>query len=801
MSDDPISPALCAVAEQHRVSLDAVYSLAAALRAAAPSGPSQLGVMLAAAVRRACQNDAASISAVAQSFAQSLGSASQLNFESDDDQPAKRARARIDDDQPAKRARIPEPDEETAAILLRNIRSFFAGPLATIGTRPAALQQKADTLAEALHSKDLVERRLVSSVERLTGMNRSQFQRGGHLQDDNAERPRADQHIGAQRAVRSDYVDLDWVWEWFHTKSDDVEPDKTVKWAYKRKRAFVAGKWRNLTCDMRILTCSKAEAVANFKKSPEYLAFARTHREIPNETISTCICCCMKPDKRDECACPICTSFLHKIKAWNQQRTQWHADGSCKCGLNCKDKTSAWRQASRGFAHFEQCLLCPRQPHGGLALPHSPNDPPEFYKICCCLQPRTRGRHYPDGIAPCQACGWTNRFGNRQCADEYNNSPATWKKLTEVPAGNGRTEKKFVEHTGTRAELLDEIEADAPAFLYHRWIRSWMKWQFKLDVATFDGKHEVLVLTDFAADYEMKGREVGTCEHGISCHQLMALVLHSPGPMARAEGEERPVICDYWRIWSNKKGDAAFHDKAMRDIAEHYRQGAVPQLQRLKVWSDGQRSQYKGRKNFGRMVEWPNPRGRPGDGAGMGVEIWHNFFASHHASGPQDNAGKDPRRAMDLAIIHNKTETIYSYWKCLRWCASNMSAPSADHKHAGTFGCNGEYIWKAYSDGTDENPDDHPVIDGRPRDWHPIEGSNELYSFRAWNTEPAEPEMELWFVPCYCRSCRAAQHSTCPFRHVTREASYDFVTSKAVAQRRRRAPRAAAAGSSDDDDE
>ena len=511
----------------------------------------------------------------------------------------------------------------------------------------------------------------------------------------------------------------------------------------------------------------------------------------------------MKPDKREECACPICTSFLYKLDAWNRQRPHWHAAGNCSCALRCKDPKSPWRKASSGFSSFEQCVLCPREPHPGLELPHAPQDPPHFYKISCCLQPRTRNRTYPEGVASCGNCGWARRFGSRQCQDEYTDGVATWQRKEEVDAGNGRTEERFVEHTGTRTELLDAIEAEAPAFLYHRFIRGWMKWQFKLDVATFNGQHEVLVLTDYAADYEMKGKKVDTCEHGISSHQLVALVLHSPSPLARVEGEERAVICDYWRIWSNAKGDAAFHDKAMREIAAHYRAGAVPELQRLKVWSDGQRAQYKGRKNFGRMVDWPIPSGTQGEsGTGMGVEIWHNFFASHHASGPQDNAGKDPRRAMDAAIIHEKEKTIYSYTACLRWCLAHMARPSADHSHRGTFGCNGVYVWRGYSNGRDANPDDLPVIDKAPHDWHGVEGSNELYSFRAWNTEPTEPELELWFVPCYCRSCRAADYTACRYRNTTQAPSYVLVTRKAVAARRARRARGAGAadGSSGDDD-
>ena len=157
---------------------------------------------------------------------------------------------------------------------------------------------------------------------------------------------------------------------------------------------------------------------------------------------------------------------------------------------------------------------------------------------------------------------------------------------------------------------------------------------------------------------------------------------------------------------------------------------------------------------------------------------------------------------MDAAIIHEKEKTIYSYTACLRWCLAHMARPSADHSHRGTFGCNGVYVWRGYSNGRDANPDDLPVIDKAPHDWHGVEGSNELYSFRAWNTEPTEPELELWFVPCYCRSCRAADYAACRYRNTTQAPSYVLVTRKAVAARRARRVRGARAadGSSGDDD-
>ena len=98
--------------------------------------------------------------------------------------------------------------------------------------------------------------------------------------------------------------------------------------------------------------------------------------------------------------------------------------------------------------------------------------------------------------------------------------------------------------------------------------------QAELKIATFDSKKEIAILTDYAAVCEMKGKDLRTCEHGMTCNQLVALVLHSPEPQADREGPERKKMqCDYWRLWSNEKGNAKQHDMTMREIAEFYKPG------------------------------------------------------------------------------------------------------------------------------------------------------------------------------------------------------------------------------------
>ena len=119
---------------------------------------------------------------------------------------------------------------------------------------------------------------------------------------------------------------------------------------------------------------------------------------------------------------------------------------------------------------------------------------------------------------------------------------ATWMRYKDIELQNGKTTNKLVEHYGTRAELLEYIREKATEWSFHRWVKNWMKWQSKLNIATFDGATEILVLTDYAAVYEMKGRTMRTCEHGTTCNQLVALVLHSPSETL--PGEERNVVIE-----------------------------------------------------------------------------------------------------------------------------------------------------------------------------------------------------------------------------------------------------------------
>ena len=103
------------------------------------------------------------------------------------------------------------------------------------------------------------------------------------------------------------------------------------------------------------------------------------------------------------------------------------------------------------------------------------------------------------------------------------------------------------------------------------------------------------------------------------------LVLYLPSEVT-GEGLAREVKCDYWRIWSNARHSPEYHHATMRRIAAYYKGMEVPGLSRVTVWSDGDPTTYKGRKQFGRMVRWP----RSAADGGEGIELHHNCLPAHH---------------------------------------------------------------------------------------------------------------------------------------------------------------------------
>ena len=92
----------------------------------------------------------------------------------------------------------------------------------------------------------------------------------------------------------------------------------------------------------------------------------------------------------------------------------------------------------------------------------------------------------------------------------------------------------------------------------------------------------------------------------------------------------------------------------------------------------------------------------------------------------------------------------------MEWTMQHMPIPDGNHAHNGTWGCNGEYHWRALSNGKDPHKLKYPNTDQRKCKWNAITGSNSLYSFHAGPGKNLARihEMHVRFVECYCEPCR-----------------------------------------------
>ena len=75
--------------------------------------------------------------------------------------------------------------------------------------------------------------------------------------------------------------------------------------------------------------------------------------------------------------------------------------------------------------------------------------------------------------------------------------------------------------------------------------------------------------------------------------------------ISREEDGKRQVYTEVVRVISEAKGGTHFHNVALRQIVDYLRT-VVPSLRRVHVFTDGCKGQYKGRKNFARIAEFPS---------------------------------------------------------------------------------------------------------------------------------------------------------------------------------------------------
>ena len=127
-----------------------------------------------------------------------------------------------------------------------------------------------------------------------------------------------------------------------------------------------------------------------------------------------------------------------------------------------------------------------------------------------------------------------------------------------------------------------------------------------------------------------------------------------------------------------------------------------------------------------------------------GVKQHHTFTAPGHGGGPVDNAGKVAKCYLsDLSLF--KRQNAYNYHTAYELCSEGMPGPKNVQKDKGTWGCNGEYVWREYSNGTDSGKDactNVPIFKG---DVPVVAGCRTLFGFR--NVSTAVPVC-MFHSPC-----------------------------------------------------
>ena len=583
------------------------------------------------------------------------------------------------DKQDAKTARL-----QRAMTAMIESASGILGHLTTgkRGTRAREDHARFETIVAALVPDDAKELELINAIAELLGIHHEQIERalehrrvanedgtaGAFSRATAVTRKQRKDYRGAGRRVAIDY--------WHKATRLDTNVGKK-----KRHRevnpvtgeVFYREHWRHVQYD------TDQQIADDFFKSVDYQQYlADGGRPFSKDLFLQCKCFCIEKSNFQECACPTCTLMRETLRGWHQQRSAWYrtADASsaaaCPCG-SC-GQGSAYREASsslgklRAFVHAP----CGKQSFPELAIQSGPksSETVEFYRRQCCRAPLPAEAcsHQRAGAkakapckecADCELCGWAATMP--ACPIEHGDqADAEWKEYRPRVEPDGRSfQDELVTVKGTRKQLMERLQLLFAEWSPHDWIDRWAAHQRHLTYSTF-GATEMCISTDFSAQYEHKAFCTRTCEHPARSNMDVFIVTHSP----LIENGERVVTTDVWRIFSEAKGSALFHNQALDDIVNYYRTRLG--LTRVYIFSDGCRSQYKGKKNFARIAQFPSRI--------HGVKLVHRFAASHHFKGPHDAYGKDAKLLCRTAERNGKarlasTHDVYCF------CATMLPRP------------------------------------------------------------------------------------------------------------------------------
>ena len=538
------------------------------------------------------------------------------------------------------------------------------------GSRSADDHMRFESLVAALVPDDATDEKMMRTIGELLGLHWEQIDRaqkrqlandgtrGGHSRSTKISRKKRKDWNGVGRLLCRSY------WHSDATRFD-TNARKKRRWRIGVKR--YVEHWRRIQYD------TNQQMLDAFYASPEY----KQYIEAGGKPISSSIffqekCKCVVKADNEECACPLCTQMYELLRDWHRQRKVWHAEASTSCTCGACAEGSSYRKASESTHCLNEFLLCGHETFPSLQLPGSSEEVKLRRRQCCrvpLLASHNGGRPSNRTLCKdvCDACGWERRMP--VCPIENSAAhPAEWKEYRQRgPASSGMgNQEDLVVVPGTRTEMMAQLKKIYELWLPHYWIKRWCEHQRQLTYATL-ADDEACLMTDFSAVYDHKAFASKCCEQPHHSNMDVFVVTY-----VAYEGSERKKVTEVVRAISEEKGNAHFHNAALKLITQ-YLKTKVPSLARVFVFTDGCKGQYKGRKNFGRIAQFPSQHD--------GVRLHHRFSASHHFKGPHDAFGKDFKLLSRTAERNKKRRMPYTH----DWYAFGAEVMAQPMKRARTM--------------------------------------------------------------------------------------------------------------------
>ena len=418
-------------------------------------------------------------------------------------------------------------DKRAIELAITNIRNTFCRySTGDGGGYQKDTQQLLDTMAMGIMSEEMVTERLMSALERVFGISRKIQTRGLRLIQENSQWQGGDHNnppgtkkikplaLTVRRCPKS-YGRLaplkeilERIMDWFHSSCSLVVLDRSRQDSFTGRYNYkIAGAQRKITCQRKLAYATVAGLVENLKASSFFShLITELGRTINDKKLAGCICKCISPKTIQECSCPICVEFMLMLKAWNTQRVAWRKNKTCSCPGCSSSKLKGYMEASHDIRSLMRVVCCPKVARNDLRLPHTPDNPPFFWRLKCCK----KNERTPHHVATCSECGWARRL--YECPLEWTQAPAHFMRWepTELPGTTKKGGEKYAKVLRridcTCVILLQTIQKKHRAVMYHLWVDAMTKHQERLDVATFDGKSAIIIKTDFAATAKLQVR-------------------------------------------------------------------------------------------------------------------------------------------------------------------------------------------------------------------------------------------------------------------------------------------------------